>query len=344
MADNVQFNNSDISTPPSTTVVAADDIAGVKYQRTKLVFGTDGSATDASSTAPLPVTLEFTGSNATALNILGTVTANINSVAGLALDATLTGGTQKTKIVDGTTSTNAVSVSAGGALKVDNSGVTQSVSGTVSATQNGTWIVALNADGTNGSAVPSKGVLIQGSDGTSTRNIITTAVGVLKVDISSTAANATAIKVDGSAVTQPVSGTVSTTQSGAWAVSINSALPTGSNTIGKFYTAFQTTKALTNASCTFSALGDNVLVASTTAQTIRVHKMMLVAGGSVSVIVKDASAGNGLTGAIPLTTNGAMTVDDDNGEPVFVTASGGAFVVNLSASTAITGFLQYTKS
>src|SRR5262249_4507357 len=48
----------------------------------------------------------------------------------LALDATLTGGTQKSKLVD-TGGTNVASVSAGGALKVDNSGVTQPVSGTV---------------------------------------------------------------------------------------------------------------------------------------------------------------------------------------------------------------------
>jgi hypothetical protein len=63
------------------------------------------------------------------------------AITGFALDATLTGGTQKTKIVD-SGGTNAASVSAGGAVKVDGSAVTQPVSGTffqatqpVSATQ-----------------------------------------------------------------------------------------------------------------------------------------------------------------------------------------------------------------
>lgn len=48
------------------------------------------------------------------------------------LQATLTGGTQKTKLVD-TGGTNVASISAAGAVKVDGSAVTQPVSGTVTA-------------------------------------------------------------------------------------------------------------------------------------------------------------------------------------------------------------------
>lgn len=58
-----------------------------------------------------------------------TVTANIGTTNGLALDATLTGGTQKTKLID-SAGTNVATVSAAGAVKVDNSAVTQPVSGT----------------------------------------------------------------------------------------------------------------------------------------------------------------------------------------------------------------------
>ncbi len=68
--------------------------------------------------------------------VSGTVTANAGTnlnTSALALDATLTGGTQKTKLVD-TGGTNVGSISAAGALKVDNSGVTQPVSGTVTTT------------------------------------------------------------------------------------------------------------------------------------------------------------------------------------------------------------------
>lgn len=68
--------------------------------------------------------------------VSGTITANAGTnlnTSALALDATLTGGTQKTKLVD-TAGTNVGSISAAGALKVDNSAVTQPVSGTVTTT------------------------------------------------------------------------------------------------------------------------------------------------------------------------------------------------------------------
>lgn len=50
MADNTLLN-------PGTggDTIATDDIAGVKYQRVKVTFGADGTATDASSANPLPV-------------------------------------------------------------------------------------------------------------------------------------------------------------------------------------------------------------------------------------------------------------------------------------------------
>lgn len=50
MADNVAI------TAGAGTTIAADDIAGVQYQRTKVTWGDDGTANDASATNPLPVT------------------------------------------------------------------------------------------------------------------------------------------------------------------------------------------------------------------------------------------------------------------------------------------------
>jgi len=49
MADNIGY------TPGSGATVAADDIGGVLYQRVKLTSGEDGTATDVSEAAPLPV-------------------------------------------------------------------------------------------------------------------------------------------------------------------------------------------------------------------------------------------------------------------------------------------------
>lgn len=50
MADNTTINSG-----AGGDVIATDDIDGVKYQRVKVTFGADGSATDVSPAAPLPV-------------------------------------------------------------------------------------------------------------------------------------------------------------------------------------------------------------------------------------------------------------------------------------------------
>lgn len=50
MADNVQANSG-----ISGATFATDDVAGIHYPRSKLVWGADGTATDASAAAPLPV-------------------------------------------------------------------------------------------------------------------------------------------------------------------------------------------------------------------------------------------------------------------------------------------------
>jgi len=52
MADNTTLNVG-----AGGDVIATDDIGGVKYQRVKVTFGADGTATDASGTTPLPVDL-----------------------------------------------------------------------------------------------------------------------------------------------------------------------------------------------------------------------------------------------------------------------------------------------
>ena len=49
MADNVGY------TPGTGATVAADDIGGVLHQRVKIGVGADGSATDVSSSNPMPV-------------------------------------------------------------------------------------------------------------------------------------------------------------------------------------------------------------------------------------------------------------------------------------------------
>lgn len=142
MADNTQLN-------ASTTVgdvIATDDVGGVKYQRVKVSIGADGAAADVHDGNPLPVddaggslTVDDGGAS---LTVDGTVA--VSSVGGsVAVTGPLTdtelratpvavsdGGASLT--VDGT-------VGVSGTVTVDGSGVTQPVSGTVTANQGGAW-------------------------------------------------------------------------------------------------------------------------------------------------------------------------------------------------------------
>ncbi len=237
---------------------------------------------------------------------------------------------QRVKVVwgaDGTANDTDIASSKG--LPVQNAGTFA-----VQAEQSGTWNVtnisgtislptgaatAANQtaiQGTTGSAAPSKGVLVQGSDGTNARNISTTTAGVVKVDLSATAANATAVKVDGSAVTQPVTAAPS----------------------------LKTTSSLTNANVSISSSGENTVVSGTASQTIRVFRGSFVAASAVTLTVKNTASGTTLA-TIPLAANQAFSFDTfESGEPLWVTASAGAFIVSLGSAVSVSGFVQYTKS
>jgi hypothetical protein len=114
MADNVGY------TPGSGEVIATDDIAGVQYQRVKPVWGVDGVAQDVNDNTPLPVT----GAQELmeAIEAMRIAIQALTRTIGLAQVNPLTGR-----------------------MLVDGSGVTQPVSGTVTATgtiaatQSGTW-------------------------------------------------------------------------------------------------------------------------------------------------------------------------------------------------------------
>jgi hypothetical protein len=133
VAGNATVSGTVTTSPPanaSTNVAqvggtATDTNSGVKSAGTqRVVLATDQPA--------LTNALKVDGSAVTQ-PVSGSVTANIGSSGSLALDATLTGGTQKTKIVD-SGGTTVATVTAANALKVDGSAVTQPVSGTVTTT------------------------------------------------------------------------------------------------------------------------------------------------------------------------------------------------------------------
>lgn len=219
MADNTTL---DVGT--GGDVIATDDIGGVKYQRVKISQGADGSATDVGIGG---------GTEATALR----VTVASDSTGVLSVDdngSTLSIDDGAGSItVDGT-------VAVSGTVTVDlstNNDVTVT-SGAITETNSGAALTSLqlidDAVYTDGTGTPSKAIGVAGTDGTNPQILSTNATGhvniadggnSITVDNGGTfaaqaaqsgtwtvqpgnTANTTAWKVDGSAVTQPVSGTV----------------------------------------------------------------------------------------------------------------------------------------
>lgn len=229
-----------------TQVVSTDNGLIVNAAIHGITTAGGGSYVDVKVNPSGAVTVDGSG---TTQPVSGTVTANIGTAGSLALDATLTGGTLKATARGGAKgTTTAADITSNPidantqALHVDGSKVTQPVSGTVTVnagtnlntsalaletggnlatTATNTGTVATNTTnipnviGTAASAIPSKLLQIGGSDGTNARAISTTTAGIIKVDISGTTANATAVKVDGSAVTQPVSASTLPLPTGA---------------------------------------------------------------------------------------------------------------------------------
>lgn len=237
MADNINV------TQGTGTIIATDDVAGVQYQRVKLSQGADGSATDVSSASPLQVTLANTGSNTTAVKVdgsavtqpvSGTVTASaqpgvdigdvtINNAAGASAVNIQDGGNSIT--VDGT-----VAATQSGTWNVTNiSGTVSLPTGAATAANQSTEITSLqllddvivtdNAAFTDGTTKLSMGGFIYDEVAGTALTENDAAAGRINVNRAqvatiedgttrgryATVSASNALKVDGSAVTQPVS-------------------------------------------------------------------------------------------------------------------------------------------
>jgi hypothetical protein len=102
--------------------------------------------------------------NGGSLTVDGTVTANIGTTNGLALDATLTGGTQTTRITDGT-NTATVKAASTAAVAADKA-VVVAISPNNSVAVTGTVTATNPSVGTNNAAIPASSTQVGGSDGT----------------------------------------------------------------------------------------------------------------------------------------------------------------------------------
>jgi hypothetical protein len=156
--------------------------------------------------------------------------ASLPLPAGAAADATLTGGTQQTKITDGTNvaTVKAASTAAGATDKAVV--VAVSPNNTIAATESGTWTVQpgntanTTARKVDGSAVTqpvsAASLPLPSGASTSAKQPAIGTAGSASADVITVqgATSMTPLKVDGSGVTQPVSGTTTANQGGTWTV------------------------------------------------------------------------------------------------------------------------------
>lgn len=176
-------------------------------------------------------------------------------------------------------------------IKVDGSGVTQPISGTVTANA-GTGTFAISATSLplpSGAATAAKQPAF-GTAGSAASDVITVQ-GI---------ASMTALKIDGSAVTQPVSGTV-TANAGTGTFAISAAalpLPTGAAT--------ETTLSSLNGKVTACNTGAVTISAALPAGTNNIGDVDVLTLPNITL----ASQANPFTSAIPISDNsGSITVD-----------------------------------
>jgi len=126
--------------------------------------------------------------------------------SGAATSTIQTDGTQKTQLVDGAGDVADIKLLSAVPLSTDKGLVTQSIIHGLNSGGGGTYVdVKVNPSG----KLLVTADLEQGG-------VAVGAANPVQVTLANTGANATAVKVDGSATTQPVSGTVAATQSGNW--------------------------------------------------------------------------------------------------------------------------------
>lgn len=100
-----------------------------------------------------------------------------------------------------------------------------------------------------------------------------------------------------------------------------------------------------NASFSSAAGGDVTAIAAVAGTPIKVWRIVLLnaVATAQALIFKDGATA--LTGAmaLPSSIGGGLNLDAGaNPNPLFTVTAGNAFVVNESAATSVTGYIQYT--
>ena len=319
---------------------AADDIAGVKFPRVKLIVGADGANDgDVASGNPLPISAASlplpsgaaTAAKQPALGTAGTASADVITVQGI---ASMT------------------------ALKVDGSAVTQPVSGTVSITANSS--VNVNQVGgtsvATGNGAVSAGVqrvtIASDSTGQVTLAAGSATIGALTanqtVDLNRIGGNAVSAG-NGASGTGVLRVTIANDSTGVVGLSAGTNLVGRVSSSDETSTIYNATTALTPKFAAVSAAssGNNTLISAVVGKKVRVLAMNLVgAAAQVNTYITDGAGGSaiwaGSTNKASLAQYGGFVLPYN---PVgwFETSSNTALVLNLSGATAIGGSITYVE-
>lgn len=296
---------------------------------------------------PAGGTLSVSVSNTPSVNINSSIPAgtnNIGLVTGSTVTVIPTGGGNFPVAIQGTPSVNISAALPAGTNNIGTvTGSTVNVNGTVTTTITGTPSVNINNSipaGTNNiGTVTGSTVNINGSVAV-TGTIAATQSGTWNVNATPVGATPI-ISTNTLTISGSVSGstvTVIPTGGGNFPVVIQ----TGTNAIGKINFNTPTTDTLTNAAINASSTGDNVIVSTQSAQTVRVFRMYFVVSAATTITFK-SGGGTALSGAISLLANGAIVLDFD-GEPWFLTTASQAFIINQTGTAQISGTIYYTQS
>ena len=257
--------------------------------------------------------------------------------AGAAQDATLTGGSQVTKLVD-SAGVNKANVSAAGALKVDGSGVTQPVSGTVEIS--GTPAVSVSnlpvTQTVAGTVVVSNLPTTQPVSGTVAVSAIpsipagSNLVGQVEMSDGTNILGTVAhpVKTDGSGATQPVSGTVTVSNlPETQAVS-------GTVAVGNFpgTQSVSGSVAVSNLPATQTVVDSNLAPAITANNSTTTVTHLLIVGGQTNDATPEYQE-------LPLTAGGASVKVDGSAvtQPVSIAGTPTVTVSNLPATQTVSG-------
>lgn len=179
-----------------------------------------------------------------------------------------------------------------------------------------------NNGGTQASVSPTKPLPTQLRNSSGTE--IGTSSNPVQVSLANTGANATAVKVDGSSSTQPVSGTVTANQGGSWTVTANAGTNLNTSAL-----ALESTLSSLNGKVT-AVDTDNVTVVSSALPTGAATAVKQPALGTAGSASADVITVQGISSMTPLLVNGSGSTQPVSGT---VTANqGGTWNINTLSS------------